>query len=37
MPNEKNNAINKNMPLTGNDSFLILFINLISLKFRKNK
>tara|TARA_B100001939_G_scaffold301407_1_gene277938 strand:- start:382 stop:495 length:114 start_codon:yes stop_codon:yes gene_type:complete len=37
MPTEKNNAINKKMPLTKNGTFLVLFINLISPKLKKNK
>ena len=37
MPSEKNNAIIKKMPLTKIGIFLVLFINLISLKLKKNK
>jgi hypothetical protein len=37
MPNVKNNAINKKIPFVNIGIFLVLFINLISLKLKKNK
>ena len=37
MPNKKNSIINKKIPFTNKESLPVFFIDLISLKLKKNK